>query len=127
MEEDRSVQRGLLADDALPESTDEISLALKDFYRNVTEKQVEKLAALCDMKGLRRVFADPELMRTAECFIENSLNISAAARAIYMHRNTMMYRLDKIRRYTGLDIRSFNSAVAFRVLYSAYRHSHPAK
>ncbi len=77
----------------------------------------ERLASLCNMKGLKKVFCDVELMRTAECFIENSLNISAAARELYMHRNTMMYRLDKIARITGLDIRRFYDAVAFRLLH----------
>ena len=101
-----------------------ISLALKEAAACISEKQVEKVAAFCDVKGLKKVFCDAELMRTAECFISCSLNISAAARELYMHRNTMMYRLDKIKRSTGLDIRSFADAVAFRLLYAVYAREH---
>ena len=90
---------------------------LDDAAASLSEKQAEKIASFCDTKGLKKVFCDAELMRTAECFIECSLNISAAARALYMHRNTMMYRLDKIARITGLDIRRFYDAVAFRLLH----------
>lgn len=101
-----------------------LSAAIRETAAGMGEKQVEKIAALCDLRGLKRVFSDAELMRTAECFIQNSLNISAAARALYMHRNTMMYRLDKIRRTTGLDIRSFDEALAFRLLFSVYSRGH---
>lgn len=98
----------------------EIAAALDEAAACLTSKQVEKIASYCDLNGLKKVFADAELMRTAECFIGSSLNISAAARALYMHRNTMMYRLDKIKRFTGLDVRLFYDAVAFRVLYRVY-------
>ena len=98
----------------------EMAAALDEAASFIPAKQAEKLASFCDFKGLKKVFADAELMRTAECFIENSLNISAAARALYMHRNTMMYRLNKIERLTGLDVRSFYDAAAFRVLYRVY-------
>lgn len=101
-----------------------LSDALREVAAGIGEKQVKKIVALCDLKGLKRVFGDAELMRTAECFIQNSLNISAAARALYMHRNTMMYRLDKIKRLTGLDIRSFEEAVAFSLLYGVYSNGH---
>ena len=101
----------------------QLSAALAEVASSVTEKQAEKLAALCDVKGLKKVFADGELMRTAECFIKCSLNISTAARELYMHRNTMMYRLDKIKRTTGLDIRVFDEAVAFKILCCVYSRS----
>ena len=94
--------------------------AIRDTLSSIGKEQAEGIAALCDVKGLKRVFGDAELMRMAEYFISNSLNISAAARALYMHRNTMMYRLDKIRRLTGLDIRVFDEALAFRLLYYVY-------
>ncbi len=101
----------------------QLSAALAEVASSVTEKQAEKLAALCDVKGLKKVLSDGELMRTAECFIKCSLNISAAARELYMHRNTMMYRLDKIKRTTGLDIRVFDEAVAFKILCCVYSRS----
>ena len=59
---------------------------------------------------------DHELMNTAEEFLKNSLNISETSRSMYMHRNTLIYRLDKIEKATGLNLRHFNDAVAFRLL-----------
>ncbi len=62
------------------------------------------------------IFNDFELVNTAEVFLENSLNISETSRNLYMHRNTLMYRLDKIERVTGLNIRNFSDAVTFRII-----------
>ena len=65
-------------------------------------------------KGAEEVFSDIELMETAEEFMKNSLNISETSRNMYIHRNTLIYRLDKIENETGLNLRKFSDAVAFR-------------
>ncbi|MDE6398660.1 MAG: helix-turn-helix domain-containing protein [Clostridiales bacterium] len=62
------------------------------------------------------ILDDPELMLTAEEFLKNSLNISETSRSMFMHRNTLIYRIDKIEKATGLNLRHFNDAVAFRLL-----------
>lgn len=62
------------------------------------------------------IFCDEEMLRTAGVLMENDLNISEASRELYMHRNTLTYRLDKIKRETNLDIRKFSDAVIFRIL-----------
>ena len=64
----------------------------------------------------RQILDDPELMETAEQFLKNSLNISETSRSMYMHRNTLIYRLDKIENATGLNLRHFNDAVVFHLL-----------
>jgi len=56
---------------------------------------------------------DEELNNTAQVFFENNLNISLASKKGFMHRNTLVYRLDKIKKILGLDIRNFNEAVVF--------------
>ena len=66
--------------------------------------------------GTEEVFGDEELCLTAERFLENDLNLSETSRALFIHRNTLSYRLDKIERLTGLDIRKFSDAVTFRVI-----------
>lgn len=58
---------------------------------------------------------DEELLMTIETFFENSLNISSTSRALYAHRNTLVYRLDKIKKLTGLDIRVFEDALTLRL------------
>lgn len=62
------------------------------------------------------IFDDEEMVQTAEAFLENSLNISETARKLYLHRNTLMYRLDKIEKETGLNLRKFSDAVTFRLI-----------
>ena len=57
-----------------------------------------------------------ETLETAEKFFEADLNLSVAARQMFVHRNTLTYRLDRILRETGLDLRVFRDAVIFRLL-----------
>lgn len=54
---------------------------------------------------------DEELITTVHCFLKNNLSISITARELYVHRNTLIYRLDKIASKTGLDIRCFEDAL----------------
>ena len=75
----------------------------------------EYLETLMDT-GAREIFSDTEMTNTAEEFLENSLNVSETARKLYLHRNTLTYRLDKIERATGLNIRKFSDAVTFRLI-----------
>lgn len=67
------------------------------------------------------LFEDEEMLDTAEEFLESSLNISETSRNLFMHRNTLMYRLDKIERATGLNIRKFSDAVSFRIITILYK------
>lgn len=58
---------------------------------------------------------DEEMLFTIDCFFENSLNVSETSRKLYVHRNTLVYRLDKIEKITGLDLREFDDAIVFKV------------
>lgn len=58
---------------------------------------------------------DDETIATIYKFFENNLNISETARKLYIHRNTLVYRLDKIQKMTGLDVKKFDDAVAFKL------------
>ena len=79
------------------------------------EKRAEYLAGLLDGDA-RDILDDEEMINTAEEFLENNLNVSETSRTLYMHRNTLMYRLDKLERVTGLNLRKFSDAVTFRVI-----------
>ena len=59
---------------------------------------------------------DNETTVTVEKMFENNLNISEAARQLFIHRNTLVYRLDKIHKSTGLDLREFEDAMMFKVV-----------
>ncbi len=58
---------------------------------------------------------DQETLFTINKFFENNLNVSETARKLFVHRNTLVYRLEKIRRLTGLDLREFEHAIIFKV------------
>lgn len=57
-----------------------------------------------------------EMLYTIDMFFKKDLNLSDTARQLYIHRNTLVYRLDKVQRQTGLDLRSFEDAVTFKIL-----------
>ena len=76
---------------------------------------------LCEM-FLQEVFKknpidalDQETLFTINKFFENNLNVSETARKLFVHRNTLVYRLEKIKKLTGLDLREFDDAITFKV------------
>lgn len=76
---------------------------------------------LCDM-FMHEVFGDQlpstfdeETLTTINKFFENNLNVSETSRQLYVHRNTLVYRLEKLEKSTGLDIRKFDDALTFKI------------
>lgn len=58
---------------------------------------------------------DEETLSTIKAFFDNNLNVSETSRKLFVHRNTLVYRLEKIRKITGLDLREFDHAIVFKV------------
>lgn len=90
---------------------------------------------LCDM-FLREVFKrgsieslDQETLFTIQKFFENNLNVSETSRKLFVHRNTLVYRLEKIKKITGLDLREFEDAIVFKValMVKKYLTANPVK
>ncbi len=90
---------------------------------------------LCEM-FLQEVFKkgnldslDRETLMTIQSFFDNNLNVSETSRKLFVHRNTLVYRLEKIRKLTGLDLREFEHAITFKValMVKKYLNSKPAK
>nr|WP_300841881.1 helix-turn-helix domain-containing protein [uncultured Acetatifactor sp.] len=76
---------------------------------------------LCKM-FIREIFGgrspddfDEEMLSTIDKFFENSLNVSETSRQLFIHRNTLVYRLDKLQKSTGLDLRIFEDAITFKI------------
>lgn len=65
---------------------------------------------------------DQETLLTINKFFENNLNVSETARKLFVHRNTLVYRLDKIKKLTGLDLREFDDAITFQVALMVNRY-----
>lgn len=90
---------------------------------------------LCEM-FLREVFRrgsidtlDQETLFTIQKFFENNLNVSETSRKLFVHRNTLVYRIEKIKKLTGLDLREFDDAIVFKValMVKKYLDSTPIK
>ncbi len=72
---------------------------------------------------------DHETLFTIQKFFENNLNVSETSRKLFVHRNTLVYRLEKIKKITGLDLREFEDAIIFKValMVKKYLSSNPTK
>ena len=90
---------------------------------------------LCDT-FLREVFKhssienlDQETLFTIQKFFENNLNVSETSRKLFVHRNTLVYRLEKIKKLTGLDLREFDHAIVFKIalMVKKYLNANPVK
>ena len=67
---------------------------------------------------------DEETLTTINKFFENSLNVSETSRQLYIHRNTLVYRLDKLQKGTGLDLRVFEDAITFKIALMVVKYMH---
>lgn len=65
---------------------------------------------------------DEETITTVSKFFENNLNVSETSRQLYIHRNTLVYRLDKLKKMTGLDLRNFDDAIIFKIMLMVSRY-----
>ena len=65
---------------------------------------------------------DEETLVSIDKFFENSLNVSETSRQLYIHRNTLVYRLDKLQKSTGLDLRVFEDAITFKIALMVVRY-----
>ena len=90
---------------------------------------------LCEM-FLKEVFKkgsidslDQETLFTIQKFFENNLNVSETSIKLFVHRNTLVYRLEKIKKLTGLDLREFEDAIVFKValMVRRYLDANPTK
>lgn len=90
-------------------------MLLERFLANVPEDVSVSFHQMMFNRKTARLFND-EMVHTIEKFFENSLNLSETARQLYIHRNTLVYRLDKVQRIIGLDLRAFDDAVTFKLM-----------
>lgn len=72
---------------------------------------------------------DQETLFTIQKFFENNLNVSETSRKLFVHRNTLVYRLEKIKKITGLDLREFDHAIVFKIalMVNKYLKTNPIK
>ncbi|NGZ77119.1 PucR family transcriptional regulator [Saccharibacillus alkalitolerans] len=88
-------------------------LGLERLVYSVPAKQRERFME--EIEGRAVVLEDSETLTTLETFFRMNCNVSETAKRLYIHRNTLIYRLDKVKQETGLDVRNFGDAVLMRL------------
>jgi len=91
------------------------SLLLERFLSDLPPETASHYHSLLFNRRTSRLFSE-EILYTIEMFFRKDLNLSDTARQLYIHRNTLVYRLDKVQRQVGLDLRKFDDAVTFKML-----------
>ena len=91
------------------------NLLLERFLKEVSPEMSASYNSLIFNRRTARLFNE-EMVHTIETFFDNSLNLSETARKLYIHRNTLVYRLEKVQRAIGLDLRNFDDAVTFKMM-----------
>ncbi|MDY6367183.1 MAG: helix-turn-helix domain-containing protein [Clostridia bacterium] len=89
---------------------------LLGMIQDLPKHKIKEYFDLLEGEGAKEIFSDAEMLSTAEEFFNNNLNASETSRSMFLHRNTLSYRLDKIEKATGLNIRKFSDAVTFRLI-----------
>lgn len=98
----------------------ENSLLVEKMIENVDEKEITRV-----YKEFNDIFSklDDDLIKTIEIFFSEGLKISESADKLYIHRNTLFYRIDKIKKIVNYDISNFNEAVEFKILFLLWKES----
>ena len=91
------------------------SLVLERFLMDTPRETGARYHSILFNRKNARLFNE-EMLHTIEMFFAKDLNLSDTARQLYIHRNTLVYRLDKVQRQTGLDLRKFDDAVTFKMM-----------
>lgn len=98
-------------------------LLLERFLMDIPREEGMHYHQLLFNRKTAKLFND-EMLQTIEMFFRKDLNLSDTARQLYIHRNTLVYRLDKVQRQTGLDLRKFDDAVTFKILLELKKCGH---
>ncbi|MEF9967633.1 MAG: helix-turn-helix domain-containing protein [Longicatena sp.] len=99
----------------------ESDLSLVYTINKLTKAETEKILAETNQEGLK-LLDDLENKKMIQVFFDNNLNLAETARQLYIHRNTLIYRLDKLTEVLGLDIRKFDDAFQLSYLMMLMQH-----
>ena len=80
------------------------------------EQSLGSISNILQDDNVKKFFNDDELISTVELFFKNNLNIIKTSKDAIIHRNTLVYRLEKIKKMLGLDIRKFEDAVTLQII-----------
>ncbi|MBQ8452092.1 MAG: helix-turn-helix domain-containing protein [Clostridia bacterium] len=92
----------------------------KYLFNTLSQEQKLGLSEKFISPSIVAVMKDKELIDSINSFLKNNLNISETSRNAFLHRNTLLYRIEKINKITGLNVRNFDDAISFKFLTLIY-------
>ena len=92
------------------------STLLGTLLSNFDEQSLGSVSNILQDENVKKFLKDEELISTVELFFANNLNIIQTSKVAIIHRNTLVYRLEKIKKMLGLDIRKFEDAVTLQII-----------
>ncbi len=92
-----------------------------NIVESALDKQKLQFVKILSNQNILTILKDQEMMMTINTFFDNNLNISQASQNGFMHRNTLTYRLDKVKKLTGLNLKCFEDASIFSNLVIVYK------
>ena len=121
---DAICRRGLEASPTSELLIEESLIGWKEYEMEVVRDKADNCIIVCSIENL-----DQETLFTIQKFFENNLNVSETSRKLFVHRNTLVYRLEKIKKLTGLDLREFDHAIIFKIalMVKKYLTANPVK
>ena len=95
-----------------------IDIIFEEIVESIDENKKKELTKEYN-SGFKKL--DHEMIKTIDMFFKCGLNLSEASKELYIHRNTLIYRIEKIQKHTGFDIRNFNEALVFKTIYIIWK------
>ena len=92
------------------------SCLLNKLLNNLNDQALQPCYDMLNSENVQKFLADSELVSTVEVFLDNNLNISKTSKQAFMHRNTLLYRIEKINKMLGLDIRKLEDAITLKIV-----------
>ena len=82
--------------------------------------ELSELKAMLFDDGFVSIMKDADLIQSIDVFFANNLNVAETSKKTFLHRNTLLYRLDKVQKSTGFNLRNFSDALTFKALMMIY-------
>lgn len=96
--------------------------SFEHIYQNNIQDMMEEYKKFYTNSNILTFLQDEEFVNTLLSFFENNLNISLTSSKTFMHRNTLVYRIEKVKKLIGLDVRIFSEAVLVENMIVFYKH-----
>lgn len=94
---------------------------LESILINIEPEKLDAVNEMLTNPGVKKFLANEELVMTVQAFFANNLNVIKTSEELIVHRNTLLYRINKIKSLTNLDIRKFEDAVTMQILLTFKR------